>query len=438
MLTGTQRIKPLILREDIDARMNTSLVISVALFAVFLSAFVRDLLPAPKPKAIGIDLGTTYSCVAIYVAENGTATILPDAEGNRCIPSVVSFAGGNVEVGFKAKAQLALTPATTVFDAKRFIGRSMDEITGDEEIDLYGFTVKPSTTGTPLIETEDEMGMKKTYTPEEISSLVLRRLKETAEAHLGQEVHQAVIAVPVEFNERQKEATRKAAKLAGLKVMRLIYEPTAASMAYGIHDKRVDNIVVYDFGGGTLDVSVMGKENRVFKVMGKSGDKHLGGEDFNHHMMEYISRNFLEKHKLDVNADRFLLQQLRREVENGKIELSQKESTTVTIQLEDGRRISDEISRTQFETLNADLFQRTMKPVTRALEISGVDKTEIDEVVLVGGSTRIPKVRELLKEYFGKEPNFSINPDEAVAYGTAIQAGILTDAANIQIATYET
>jgi len=376
---------------------------------------------------IGIDLGTTYSCVGVY--KNGRVEIIANDQGNRITPSYVAFtAEGERLVGDAAKNQLTSNPENTVFDAKRLIGREWTDKAVQHDIKFYPFKVIEKSSK-PHIKVETGSQGEKTFAPEEISAMVLGKMKETAEAYLGKKVTHAVVTVPAYFNDAQRQATKDAGVIAGMTVMRIINEPTAAAIAYGMDKKDGEkNVLVFDLGGGTFDVSLLTIDNGVFEVVATNGDTHLGGEDFDQRVMEHFIKLYKKKKGKDLRKDARAVQKLRREVEKAKRALSAAHQVRVEVEsLYEGEDFSETLTRAKFEELNMDLFKGTLKPVQKVLEDADLTKKDIDEIVLVGGSTRIPKVQQLVKEYFnGKEPSKGINPDEAVAYGAAVQAGILS------------
>ncbi|CAD7944702.1 unnamed protein product [Amoebophrya sp. A120] len=377
---------------------------------------------------IGIDLGTTYSCVGIY--KNGRVEIIPNDQGNRITPSYVAFTVDDDSesrlIGEAAKQQATVYPEQTLFDVKRLIGRRYKDKSVQSDKKLLPFNIIDKS-GKPYIRVKVK-GESKDMAPEEVSALVLVKMKETAENYLGKSVGHAVITVPAYFSDAQRQATKDAGAIAGLNVLRIINEPTAAAIAYGLDKQAEKNILVYDLGGGTFDVSLLTIDNGVFEVVATSGDTHLGGEDFDQRLMTHFMEKFKKSTGADMSKDKKAIQKLRREVEKAKRALSSTPSVQVRVEaLFDGKDLDESLSRSKFEQLNADLFQKTLKPVQDVLSDSKMSKSEIHEIVLVGGSTRIPKVQSLIKDFFnGKEPNRGINPDEAVAYGAAVQAGILS------------
>jgi heat shock protein 5 len=373
---------------------------------------------------IGIDLGTTYSCVGVY--KNGRVEIIANDQGNRITPSYVAFTDNERLIGDAAKNQATTNPERTIYDVKRLIGRNFKdkEVQRDAKLVSYKIVEKG---GKPYVSVNIG-GEDKVFSPEEISAMILTKMKETAEAFLGKTIKHAVVTVPAYFNDAQRQATKDAGVIAGLDVKRIINEPTAAAIAYGLDKKGGEhNILVFDLGGGTFDVSILTIDNGVFEVVSTAGDTHLGGEDFDHRVMEYFMKLIKKKYKVDISKDNRALQKLRREAERAKRALSSQHQVRMEIEsLAEGVDLSEPLTRARFEELNNDLFRKTLGPVKKAMEDANMKKEEIHEIVLVGGSTRIPKVQQMIKDYFnGKEPNKGVNPDEAVAYGAAIQGGIL-------------
>lgn len=375
-------------------------------------------------KIIGIDLGTTNSCVAVM--EGNQPTVIINNEGQRTTPSVVAFTdGGERKVGSPAKRQAITNPKNTVFSIKRFMGETYDQVT--KEIERVPYTVVRGENNTPRVEVEGRQ-----YSPQEISAMVLQKMKKTAEDYLRQPVTEAVITVPAYFSDSQRQATKEAGKIAGLDVKRIINEPTAAALAYGL-DKKNQNmkVAVFDLGGGTFDISIMELGDGVFEVKSTNGDTHLGGDDFDQKIIDWLAQEFAaENGGADLKKDPMALQRLKDAAEKAKIELSNQTSTEINlpyIMPVDGvpKHLVKTLTRAKFEQLCDDLFQRTIVPCRKALEDAHLSASQIDEVLLVGGSSRIPKVQELVKEFFGKEPNKSVNPDEVVAIGASIQGGVL-------------
>jgi heat shock protein 5 len=403
------------------------LLVSVLLLApVAARAEVVEEETQTRPEygtVIGIDLGTTYSCVGVY--KGGRVEIIANDQGNRITPSWVSFNGDERLIGDAAKNAFHQNPKNTVFDAKRLIGRKMDEDSIKRDLKHMPFTVKGKNNA-PIISVKYKDETRE-FTPEEISAMVLGRMKETAEAYLGHPVTHAVVTVPAYFNDAQRLATKNAGEIAGLTVLRVINEPTAAALAYGMgKEGKESKVLVYDLGGGTFDVSLLSIEDNVFEVLATSGDTHLGGEDFDNRVIDHLVKGYQKKTDTDVRKNQRAMGKLKKAVENAKRILSTQQSTKIEIEsFENGNDFSETLSRAKFEELNMDMFKKTMKPVAQVLKDAGVKKNEVDEIVLVGGSTRIPKIQELLKDFFNKEPSRSVNPDEAVAYGAAIQGAIL-------------
>jgi heat shock protein 5 len=369
---------------------------------------------------IGIDLGTTYSCVGIF--KNGKVEIIPNEFGNRITPSHVAWNDEERLVGEAAKNQAHLNPKRSVNVVKRLIGRNFDEKEVQRDLKWLSYDVV-NKGGKPYIKADVQGGESKLLSPEEISAMILIKMKEIAENFLGREVKHAVITVPAYFNDAQRSATKDAGLIAGLDVLRIINEPTAAAIAYGMDKKQGEkSIIVFDLGGGTFDVSLLTIDNGVFEVAATSGDTHLGGEDFDQKVTEHFVKVFKKKHNKNIKDDPRALQKLKGEVEKAKRDLSSVLQVKISIEnLIDGIDFSETITRARFEELCNDLFKKTLAPVQQVLKDAGLDKSKIDEVVLVGGSTRIPRIQELLKEFFdGKELNRGINPDEAVAYGAAV------------------
>merc|ERR1711906_37093 len=379
-------------------------------------------------ESVGIDLGTTYSCVGVW--QNDRVEIIANDQGNRTTPSYVAFTETERLIGDAAKSQAAMNAHNTVFDAKRLIGRKFTDPGVQSDMKHWPFTVTSGTGGTPIIEV-DYKGERKTFKAEEISSMVPTKMREVAEAYLGKEVKNAVVTVPAYFNDSQRQATKDAGSISGLNVLRIINEPTAAAIAYGV-DKKGDekNVLIFDLGGGTFDVSLLTIEEGIFEVKATAGDTHLGGEDFDNRMVDYFLTDFKRKHKKDMSSNNRSLRRLRTACERAKRTLSSSTQAHIEIDsLFDGIDFNATITRARFEDLNMDYFKKCMEPCEKVLRDSKISKAGVDEIVLVGGSTRIPKVQTMLSEFFNnKELCKSINPDEAVAFGATVQAAILSGA----------
>ncbi|HPQ80668.1 MAG TPA: molecular chaperone DnaK [bacterium] len=373
-------------------------------------------------KIIGIDLGTTNSCVSVM--EGGEPKIIANEEGSRTTPSVVAFTkDGEILVGQIAKRQAITNPDNTVYSIKRFMGRKYDEV--PEEIRIVPYKVSAASNGDAQVGIGD-----KTYPPPEISAHILRKLKKAAENYLGETVTEAVITVPAYFNDSQRQATKDSGKIAGFDVKRIVNEPTAAALAYGLDKKKDETIAVFDFGGGTFDISILEVGENVVEVASTNGDTHLGGDNIDQRLMEYLIAEFKKDQGIDLSSDKMVLQRLKEAAEKAKIELSQTMETEVnlpflTADASGPKHMNLKLTRAKFEALVEDILSKTIEPCRRALEDAKKKASEIDEVVLVGGSTRIPKVQQIVKEFFGREPNMSVNPDEVVSAGAAVQAGIL-------------
>lgn len=373
-------------------------------------------------KVIGIDLGTTNSVVAVM--EGGEPVVIPNSEGSRTTPSIVGFTkSGEILVGATAKRQMITNPSNTVYSIKRFMGRRLNEV--PEESSMVPYKVKDGVNDLAVVEAGG-----KDYTPQEISAMILQKMKQTAEDYLGDKVTDAVITVPAYFNDSQRKATKEAGEIAGLNVLRIINEPTAASLAYGLDKKANEKIAVYDLGGGTFDISILEIGDGLFEVKATNGDTHLGGDNFDQRIVDYIAQEFQKEQGIDLRKDPMALQRLREAAEKAKIELSSTLQTDInlpfiTADASGPKHLQITLTRSKFEQLIEDLVQRTLGPCETALKDAGLKSSEIDEVILVGGSTRIPRIQQLVKEAFGRDPHKGINPDEVVAVGAAIQGGVL-------------
>ncbi|MEM9869074.1 MAG: molecular chaperone DnaK, partial [Bacteroidota bacterium] len=375
-------------------------------------------------KIIGIDLGTTNSCVSVM--EGNEPVVIPNAEGKRTTPSVIAFVeGGEIKVGDPAKRQAVTNPNKTIYSIKRFMGNKFSE--SKKEADRVPYKVIKGDNDTPRVDIDGRL-----YTPQELSAMILQKMKKTAEDYLGQDVSRAVITVPAYFNDSQRQATKEAGEIAGLTVERIINEPTAASLAYGLDKKDTDQkIVVFDFGGGTHDVSILELGDGVFEVLATDGDTHLGGDDVDQKIIDWLAEEFKSDEGMDLRDDAMALQRLREAAEKAKIELSSSAQTEinlpyVTATSSGPKHLVRTLSRSKFEQLIDDLVKRTIAPCETALKSAGLSKSDIDEIILVGGSTRIPAVQEAVEKFFGKKPSKGVNPDEVVAVGAAIQGGVLT------------
>ncbi|KKK25354.1 hypothetical protein P175DRAFT_0470452 [Aspergillus ochraceoroseus IBT 24754] len=402
------------------------LLVFIAPLAFFGTAHAQDdSVQENYGTVIGIDLGTTYSCVGVM--QNGKVEILVNDQGNRITPSYVAFTDEERLVGDAAKNQYAANPRRTIFDIKRLIGRKYSD--KDVQKDMKNFPFKVANKDGKPVVTVDVNQAPKTMTPEEVSAMVLGKMKEIAEGYLGKKVTHAVVTVPAYFNDAQRQATKDAGTIAGLNVLRVVNEPTAAAIAYGLDKTGGERqVIVYDLGGGTFDVSLLSIDDGVFEVLATAGDTHLGGEDFDHRVMDYFVKQYNKKNDVDVTKDLKAMGKLKREVEKAKRTLSSQMSTRIEIEaFHNGEDFSETLTRAKFEELNMDLFKKTLKPVEQVLKDAKVSKGDVDDIVLVGGSTRIPKVQAILEEYFnGKKASKGINPDEAVAFGAAVQGGVLS------------
>ncbi|XP_005098078.1 heat shock 70 kDa protein 13 [Aplysia californica] len=406
---------------------SSFIIIGTSILALLLAGyFAQKYLPPPPPKVVGIDLGTTYSCIGMYHAVSGNVTILETQDGHKCIPSVVAFTEDGVLVGYKAVAQAEHNPFNTLYDAKRFIGKKFTDEELKEAQKQYAFKLQADPLGmvTFLIEVN---GTQNAVAPEEVGYYIISELARAAERNLSARVKRVVMSVPAEFDDMQRNYTIKSGSLADLDVLRLINEPTAAAMAYGLHKKTSPhNILVVDLGGGTLDVSLLNVQGGMFLTQAMAGNNHLGGQDFNQRLMNHLLGVISSRYGLSLK-DKEDIQGLRLKVEEAKLNLTSQQEVLISLTLHslDNVVFSEKISRTQFEKLNADLFEKVLIPINRVLESTELLPEDVDEIVLVGGSTRIPKVIEMVSEHMGKRPNTHIDPELAVVTGVSVQAGIL-------------
>ncbi|XP_027006383.2 heat shock 70 kDa protein 13 [Tachysurus fulvidraco] len=417
-------------------------IIGSVILALFLAGYLgQQYLPPPKPRVIGLDLGTTFCSVAVFQPGTGDVEVIGDEKGRKSIPSVVSFTETGVYAGHEGQELADVNPQNTVYDGKRFIGKIFDQKALEQESSRYPFKVVLNNDSAEfLLQTNGTF----TVTPEFIGSRLLLKLKKMAEQYLGVLIDKAVISVPAEFDERQRNYTIRAAGLAGLEILRVINEPTAAAMAYGLHKVDVFNVLVVDLGGGTLDVSLLNKQGGMFLTRAMAGNNKLGGQDFSQRLFQHVSDRVLQQYGIALSLKEDV-QRLRQAVEEAKLGLTVNSSVTLKVPLhlrtsgaqEERVTFQQELSRQLFEELNADLFQKILAPIETVLAEGRLEKDEVDEVVLVGGSTRIPRVRQIISEYFGKEVNTRVDPDLAVVTGVALQAGIMGGSWPLQVSAIE-
>ena len=425
--------------------MNSALgPVAVLVFAVLVTGYImQNKLPPPKPTIVGIDLGTTFSCVSTYEFKSGNVTVYKDEDGKNIIPSVVAILQNDTLVGYRAVDQIELNSRNTIFDAKRFIGQTFTQSEIDSTTSNYAFHVDIGEDGKAFFKVKLQNETRIFY-PEDIGAIILSKLKKMVEKEIDRDIKLAVISVPADFDEMQRNATIEAGRRAGLKVLRVINEPTAAALAYGLHKKEGTNVViVVDFGGGTLDVSLLYVQGGMFVTMAMAGNNQLGGQDVNNNLIEFFRKKIAEKYG-DVLIEAQDLQIIRDYVEKLKKGLTDNDKVVFQVSLNavsklTGQKIEFyyEMDRKEFNEINKELFAKVLKPVEKVLEESETRSQDVDEIVLVGGSTRIPRVRELVAEYFGKVPNTSINPDIAVATGVAAQAGIMGNGWPLKVAAVE-
>lgn len=419
-------------------------LVAASILGLIVAGYIaQSRLPPPKPKIVGIDLGTTYSCIGAYEAITGNVYIFKNKHGKKVMPSIVSFTENGVEIGLDALRKAETHPETTIYDAKRFIGRNFSDEELKEFASLYQFRIGKNESGRAYFKIENDRNERK-VSPEDIGAYIIRELVNSAEKNISRTITKAVMSVPAEFDRSQREATKEAARLAGIDVLRIINEPTAAALAYGLHEHRhISNVMVIDLGGGTLDVSLLNVQGGMFVTMAMAGNNRLGGQDFNNRLIQYFFSVIHEQFgkNLENLED---IQKLHHEVESVKINLTRDFEVGIHLalpSLNHGNSVAVfkmNITRSTFEKLNEDLFKKVLEPIKKVLEVTELIQEDVDEVVLVGGSTRIPKVRQIIRDYFnGKEPNVSIDPELAVATGVAIQAGIIGGVWPLQVSAIE-
>ncbi|XP_076832337.1 heat shock 70 kDa protein 13 [Brachyhypopomus gauderio] len=420
-------------------------IIGSVILALFLAGYLgQQYLPPPKPRVIGLDLGTTFCSVAVFQPGTGEVEVIGDEKGRKSIPSVVSFTPAGIYVGHEGQELSDINPQNTIYDAKRFIGKIFDPETLDQESTRYPFKIILNNGSAEFLVSPNSTF---TVSPEFIGSRLLRKMRKMAERHVGLPVEKAVISVPAEFDELQRNCTIRAAKLAGLDILRVINEPTAAAMAYGLHKVDVFNVLVVDLGGGTLDVSLLNKQGGMFLTRAMAGNNKLGGQDFSQRLFQHVSERVRQRHGVPPTLKEDI-HRLRQAVEEAKLNLTVRASVDLEVHLrlqvtaaegprEERVTFQERLTRELFEDLNADLFQKILAPIETVLHEGRLDKGEVDEIVLVGGSTRIPRIRQLISQYFGKEPNTSVDPDLAVVTGVALQAGIMGGAWPLQVSAIE-